>query len=154
MSERVADASVVDRLLALAVRIGVAKAGRYVAATVVITGLGQGLLYALYAVYGMAAVWANLVAFLVLVGPQYVLNRRWVWGVRGSSSLSREVVPFWILQGAGLAASSVAVAIAARVFANPLWVNAASLTAFGIVWLARLLLLERYVFGGRTPQRH
>lgn len=146
-SEGVARPALSDRLVALAASIGLAKAGRYIVATAVITVTGQVLLYVLHAIYGMGAVWANLVAFLVLVGPQYVLNRYWVWGLRGANSWRREVLPFWLLQGAGLAASSVAVAVVSRVLASPLWVNAASLAAFGTVWAMRLLILERYVFG-------
>ena len=44
--------------------------------------------------------------------PVFFLNKRWVWNVDGKVSFRREIVPFWVFTGAGLALSTLFVEIA------------------------------------------
>ena len=43
--------------------------------------------------------------------PAYYLNRAWVWGKRGKSHLTKEVVPFWAFAFSGLVLSTIIVAL-------------------------------------------
>jgi putative flippase GtrA len=101
---------------------------------------------------GVPAGLANVIAVVCGIGPSYVFNRRWVWQREGRGDIAREVVPFWSLSLAGLARSTIAVAMvgavshawspAARAIALPL-TNAA---VFGALWLAQFVILDRVIF--------
>src|ERR1700737_2443671 len=73
---------------------------------------------------------ANLVAVCISAVPSYYLNRAWVWGKRGSSSIAREVLPFWIMTLAGLALSTVLAYVADRIWDTTIAVNIANLAGF------------------------
>ena len=57
-------------------------------------------------VYGVLQLWTEVpsVVFSNIVATffNYFLNRRWVWGKSGRSSLLKEVVPFWIMSISGM----------------------------------------------------
>ena len=101
------------------------------------------------------AAWvANVVATAVGTVPSYLLNRRWVWGRRGSGDPWREVLPFWLLSFAGLGLSTMSVVLANRLCAaigvvgavRTLALLAANVAAFGVLWIAQFLLLDRVLF--------
>ena len=108
---------------------------------------------------GVTAWGANVVATVAGTVPSYLLMRRWVWAVSGSIDLRREVVPFWTLSFAGLVLSTLAVAVTDRIAtgmavdATPhqiaLWV--ANVGSFAVLWVAQYLLLDRVLFGPRSP---
>ena len=87
--------------------------------------------------------------------PSYQLNRRWVWGLRHGSHWGKEVVPFWALSFAGLALSTLAVDRADHLARALAWTGptrtvalmAASVAAYGLLWVAQFLILDRYLFG-------
>jgi putative flippase GtrA len=95
---------------------------------------------------------SNVIAVCCGIAPSYLANRSWVWAKTGRSSLVREVVPFWVLSLAGLAASTVAVSWVAsftrgwstslRAIALP----AANLCVFGTLWIVQFVLLDRVLF--------
>jgi putative flippase GtrA len=102
--------------------------------------------------------WANVVATAVGTVPSFELNRRWVWGKTGRRSLAAEVGPFAVLSFAGLALSTVAVSVVGRWAAasglsagmRALLAQSANVTAFGSLWVAQFIVLDRTVFG-RLP---
>ena len=57
-------------------------------------------------VYGVLQLWTEVpsVVFSNIVATffNYFLNRRWVWGKSGRSSLLKEVLPFWIMSISGM----------------------------------------------------
>ena len=89
-------------------------------------------------------------------GLTFELNRRWVWRKRGRRSLRSEVVPFVALTAAGLLLSTIGVAIASAITARDatstrtLVIEAANISAYGIVWLVQFAILDRVLF--RTVQ--
>ena len=121
--------------------------GRFALVSLASLVTGHILLYGLHSVMGVAPVPANLLSTTLNTALVFVANRRWVWNVDGSISVRREVVPFILLAGAGLALSTLMVWATAALIGEGLWVNAANLTAFGIVWLARFFVLDRWVYG-------
>lgn len=135
---------------------------RYGSVSVVATATSLVVLAVLVSTGAVGAAGANVVATTVGMVPSFELNRRWVWGVRGRPSLRRQVVPFVALSSFGLVLSTAAVAIAATVADRSGWststttavVLAANLAAFGTVWLAQFVVLDRILFrdrGGKDP---
>lgn len=109
--------------------------------------LGQILLYGAQVAAGWPPVVSN--GFAVSVGaiPAYILSRYWVWERRGRNHFWREVVPFWTLALVGFALSTTAVWwVDARFDPSPLGVNLTNLSAFGVVWAIKFVVLDRVLF--------
>lgn len=108
---------------------------------------------------GVPAAIANMIAVCCGIGPSYLANRSWVWGRRGPSSLTREVLPFWALSIAGLGASTVAVACVASITAH--WSTStratalplANLSVFAALWILQFAVLDRVLFKA-VPKEH
>ena len=108
---------------------------------------GQVLLYGAQVLGNMQPVVAN--AFAVSIGtiPAYILSRYWVWEKRGKNHFMREVLPFWILALAGFAASTAAIwFVDNRWEPGPLAINLTSLTAYGVVWVVKFVVLDRFLW--------
>ena len=119
------------------------------------TLLSAAVLVALALGLGMSAGVANIIAVCCGIVPSYVANRRWVWKRPGRGSLTREVLPFWVLSLTGLAVSTIAVArvadltstwsSSARAVALPV----ANLSVFAALWVVQFVLLDRVIFRPR-----
>lgn len=128
------------------------KLAKYASVSIISTIVSQVTLLVVYGIlHLMAAVWANVLANVVATPPSYYLNRKWVWGKRGKSHLLREIVPFWVLGFCGLALSSLTV-YGAEQFSKhhnlshavtSVLVNAASLFAFGLLWMVKFVVYQR-----------
>jgi putative flippase GtrA len=134
------------------------KLVRYGAVSVISTTLSLTVLGVLVFTGALTPGWANVVATAVGTVPSFELNRRWVWGRTGRRSLLAEVGPFWALSFAGLALSTLAVSVAGHWASagglhagmRALVAQAANVCAFGSLWVAQFLILDRSVFG-RAP---
>jgi putative flippase GtrA len=126
---------------------------RYSSVSVISTLVGMTTLGVLVATRAMSPGWANVVATTAGTIPSFELNRRWVWKKTGSRSVLREIGPFWAISFIGLALSTVAVAVTAawadRHGVHPatrtMLVEAASVAAFGSIWLAQFVVLDRFL---------
>ncbi len=120
---------------------------RYCGVSVFNVVLGQSLLLFFFKVVGMRAINANLLAVAVGTLPSYYLARRYVWAKTGKHSLTREVLPFWGLNGLGTLLSTLAVHGAeVATGGNFIAVQAASIGAWFTVWVVKYLLLDRAIF--------
>ncbi|MDP9452852.1 MAG: GtrA family protein [Actinomycetota bacterium] len=127
------------------------KPVRYSLVSVVAVAVSQLVLVTCNGVLDWSAVPSNLTAVAVGSIPSYVLNRRWVWGKRGRNHLWREVVPFWALAFLGLVFSTVLVHLAVQWKDSTVVASAANLTAFGILWVVKYLILDSLLF--RVPEQ-
>ena len=102
---------------------------------------------------GWSAGPANVFAVGISAIPSYYLNRAWAWGKTGKSHFWREVAPFWTLAFIGLVVSTWAVDWAET--ATKHWhshlqvafvVNAASIGAFGVLWVGKFILFNKVMF--------
>lgn len=106
-------------------------------------------------VYGVLQLWSpvpsTLFANVVAGVPSYILNRRWVWGKSGRSHWWREILPFWVMSLTGIG-FALFTANVAKNFANAhhlhhvartMLVVGANISAFGILWLLKFLILNR-----------
>jgi putative flippase GtrA len=97
---------------------------------------------------------ANVIAALVCIGPQFALNRRWVWMGSGRSHWRREVMPFWGYSLISLVLSTVAVARAGHwadsIGASPeqrtMITLGANILTYGTLWMGQFLLLDKVLF--------
>jgi putative flippase GtrA len=107
----------------------------------------------LFIVYGVARLWSEVpstvFANVVATFPSYWLNRSWAWGKSGRSHLVKEVLPFWVMSGLGIAFSVVGATVAHHLGAHhthiekTVLVLVANLVSFGIFWVAKLMLFNR-----------
>jgi putative flippase GtrA len=137
---------------------------RYTMVSVISTAFSLGLLALVFGILHLwsevpSAIFANAVATV----PSYYLNRKWAWGKSGKSHLVKEVLPFWAASFAGLVLSTFAAAWARDFsrdhqlhhFAATVVVMAASLTAYGLLWIGKFLIfnqLFRHVHAHEGPE--
>jgi putative flippase GtrA len=134
---------------------------KFAAVSVVSTVITQTVLFVTYDVISLAsAMVCNVIATAVSTVPAYWLNRTWTWGKRGKSHPWREVAPFWIIAFIGLVLSTVAVGLAAhnadRISSSKLiergFVQFANLFTYGLIWVGRYLVFNRFLFGETTKE--
>lgn len=108
---------------------------------------GQALLFSAQVAMGMSPVPANIFSVTLGTVPAYVLSRYWVWNKRGKNRIMKEVVPFWTLALLGFALSTAAVwFVDNRWDPLPVVINLTNLVAFGVIWMAKFVVLDRVLF--------
>ena len=120
---------------------------RYCGTSAVGVVLGQTILRLCYDLLGWSGLVSNLVAFVIANIPVYFLYRGWVWNSDGPTQWGRVVLPFWLVSLAGLALSSLAVGLVDAATDNGWYITAASVAAFGAVWLVKYAVCDRFLFG-------
>jgi putative flippase GtrA len=145
------------------VRAHLPRLARYLAGSVVagvVSVTTFALLYGALAVAG--PVTASVVAWVAGAVPNYHLNRRWAWGRRGRSDVRREVLPYAATAAASVVLSSAATSAADawvprlvddRELVVALVVAAYALT-YGGLFVAKYVVLDRWLFGSRRRSRH
>jgi len=123
-----------------------AKLFRYCGVSAFNVVFGQSLLAFFYTVLGWRAWLANLLAVSISAGPAYLLSRHWVWEQSGAHSVRSEIAPFWGMAFLGLVISTVATELADQRWHTALAVQAASIAAFGFVWLFKFFVLEHVMW--------
>ena len=116
--------------------------------SVVNVTVGIGVLAICHGVLGWPAVGANLAAWMVGTAPAYFLSRAWVWQRSGPHRLGGEVLTFWVMALVGLVLSSLTVAVIEHFTQRTLLVVAGNLVAYGSVWVAKYVFLDRVLWPG------
>jgi putative flippase GtrA len=96
---------------------------------------------------------ANFLSVAISSVPAYIVNRYWVWEKKDANSLKREVVPFWAMAFLGLILSSLFVNWAKERTDVDLFILFANLAGFGVLWVAKFFVLDKFLFGA-TPEEH
>jgi putative flippase GtrA len=124
---------------------------RYGAVSVLTVPMGQILI--LLFTYGLDlnGVQANVLAVTIVAVPAFFLYRRWVWSADGVISFWGEVMPFWAMAFLGLVVSTAVVAWAVQQWDSKLVVNVANIVGYGLVWVVKFLVLDRFMFGTEPP---
>ncbi|MEJ5946691.1 GtrA family protein [Pseudokineococcus basanitobsidens] len=115
-----------------------------------------------YAVLDGSTTTATVLGWLAGAVPNYVINRTWVWRVRGRPSARRELLPYVAVVLLTLALATGATALTERVLealgatdaVRVLGVNAAFLGVYALMALVRYVVLHqlfRRLPGTRTP---
>lgn len=127
---------------------------RYSAVSILVVAVDQVVLFVCFGALGWSTTRSNLFAFTVLTGPAFLVNRRWVWGDSSAGSrVLTQVLPFWLLGIAGLLLSMWATAVVATRsagladrYVQAVFVNLASVAAYGLVWVIKFVVLTTMVF--------
>jgi putative flippase GtrA len=104
--------------------------------------------------FGLSGIAANTLGSIAATPASYELNRQWAWGKHGKSHLWKEVVPFWALTIVGFLASTGTTQLADTMahrdhitgLARALAIMAASLFAWGVVWIVKFVVFNKLVF--------
>lgn len=119
---------------------------RYGSVSIIGVVVTQSELVLLHGILDINATVSNLIAVMVSAGPAFLLNKRWVWNLKGRSSFRREIVPFWAFTLLGLVVSTILVTIVDH-YSDRTWpVLLANIAGFGLVWVAKFLFLDSVVF--------
>ncbi|MGP0031432.1 MAG: GtrA family protein [Acidimicrobiales bacterium] len=106
-------------------------------------------------VYGVLRLWSEVPSTIfgnvVATFPSYWLNRQWAWGKSGRSHFAKEVVPFWIMAGLGIAVSIIGAALARHIGIEhhlshrelTALVLVANILSFAVFWVLKLLVFNR-----------
>ncbi|WP_102417686.1 hypothetical protein [Mycobacterium sp. 4858] len=124
---------------------------RYAGVSVAFVPLGQGLIQVL-------GLWlddyttASLLAAAILVIPAFFANKRFVWRLTSRENLRNKVIAFSVVMILGVSLATLftyfvesAVADQTRLFRGAA-VFFAQLLGFGVVWVGRFLILDRWLF--------
>jgi putative flippase GtrA len=122
------------------------KAAKYSMVSVVAVACSQTILIVCSSLLDWGFVASNVTAVTVSSVPSYLLNRAWVWRRTGSHDVLREVVPFWVFAFIGLGFSTLLVHLADDHSDSTFMLMLANLTAFGILWVAKYLVLDQVLF--------
>lgn len=103
----------------------------------------------------------SIAAFVAGALPNWVLNRRWAWKIRGKVNFWREVVAYVVISVLVLIASSAATGwTASQVMGIPsghgirvILVTAAYVAVQAFFFAAKFLVYEHWVFSGRSRVR-
>jgi putative flippase GtrA len=144
------------------VKLGAGRFGqwlRYGTVSIIATLTSLTVLGALVSATSIPAGIANVIATAVGTLPSFELNRRWVWQRTGRRSVRAELVPFWILSFTGLALSTLTVSLAAgwadsaglHGFTRTAAIEVANVAAWGSLWVAQFVILDRLLFRTTTP---
>ncbi len=119
---------------------------RYCGVSAVNVVIGLSTLAFCHDVLGWTPVVSSISAWAVSTIPAYLLSRQWVWQQTGSHSVSAEIMPFWILALAGLAFSTLVVAIVATITDNTPLLLLGNLGAYGVVWVVKYLVIDNLMW--------
>src|SRR5258706_6906270 len=91
------------------------RVSRYTVASIVAFATSEVVLLVTFGTGLLDASVASVVAFVAGAIPNYLLNRRWVWGQRGRVRVGRELVPYIAISLVTLIAAAAATGLAASI---------------------------------------
>ena len=122
------------------------KLWRYAGVSLITVPLTQVLFFAFYQLAGFPGLSANALAVTLAAIPGYLLNRSWVWQKTDAHNLTREVLPFWVLNLLGLVLSTLAVWLAENQTEDVIALMAVNVAVFGTIWLLKYSVINRWLF--------
>ena len=127
----------------------------------IVAAATSAVVFALLYVAGVGTTTCSVVAFVAGAMPNWYLNRRWAWALRGKVNVGREVVAYVVISALTLLASSEATGWTQHQVQNlpshygirVLLVTGSYLAVFGILFLLRFAIYEHWIFSGRSRVR-
>lgn len=127
------------------------KVLRYCGVSVVNVIVGQSILAFCLAVLDLSGIVSQFWSAMLSAIPAYILSKRWVWKQSGPDSFRSEVLPFWVMSAIGLGFALIVVGLADRATDSTPVLMLSSLGAYGIVWVAKYLVLDRLMWKVTHP---
>jgi putative flippase GtrA len=139
---------------------------RYAAVSLVFVPVGQVLIQILGAfvfsttvtnaagdVVGKEVNWvaASIASAALLTVPNFFANKHWVWRNSSRENLRAQVAVFWVAAMLGVTFATLLTYLADALVDSHGWIEKvavfmAQLAGFGIVWLGRYFILDRWLF--------
>jgi putative flippase GtrA len=134
---------------------------RYTIGSVVAAVVSESTLLLMYGLSLLGPRASSVAAWVTGAGVNYVLNRRWAWGRTGRAHPIRELLPYWAIAVVSMLISAWATGVASNV-GNRLFethgprvvfVGAAFLGVYGVLFIAKFLVFHYVLFADRTEPR-
>lgn len=143
------------RRSALGVRITRYTIGSIVAAAT------SAVVFAVLFYFKLGTTACSVIAFVAGAIPNWVLNRRWAWQLKGKVALGREVVAYVIVSALTLLATAEATAwtkhqamgLPAHYGLRVIAVTGSYLAVFAILFVIRFGIYELWIFSGKSRLR-
>ena len=127
---------------------------RYAGISVVFVPVGQVFVQVLHFATDIPDYLCILISAAVLTLPNYWANKRFVWrdGTRDPGEIRTQITVFWVaaMLGTGFAMGLAALADHLTRNSGKVWQSAwlfiAQLSGYGIVWVARYFVLDKWIF--------
>lgn len=121
----------------------------------------SAVVFAVLYVTGVGTTTCSVLAFLAGAVPNWVLNRRWAWKLRGRPSFGREILGYIAVSAVALIASASTTewtndhvqSIPAHHGIRVILVTASYVAVQGILFVAKFAVYEFWVFSGRSRVR-
>ena len=121
----------------------------------------SAVVFPLMYVLGLSTTWCSILAFVAGAIPNWVLNRRWAWKIRGKVNFWREIVAYVVISLIQLAATSGSTAWTKQHVENigrgtgipALLVTASYLIVFVVMFAAKFGVYEFWIFSDRSGLR-
>ena len=125
---------------------------RYAGVSVVFVPIGQILIQIFGLVFDSYTT-ASLVSAAILTLPNFFANRHFVWRVESKDNMRTQVLVFWVAAMLGVTFATLLTFFVEQLVHNKvsglveaISVFFAQLVGFGIVWIGRYLILDRWLF--------
>ena len=126
---------------------------RYASVSIVFVPLGQAMVQLLRWGFGVYEVTAVFISACILTVPNYLANKYVVWKHKNTENRGPEIAVCWIAAVIGTAFAMGFVDLAGKIvpeskgqLAHALAIFVAQLLGYGIVWVARYVFLDRWIF--------
>jgi putative flippase GtrA len=125
---------------------------RYMGVSVVFVPIGQILIQVLGSVFDGNFTLASIVAAAILTIPNFFANKLLVWKDTSKDNLRTQVVVFWVAAMLGVSLATGLTFVVQQMteesssLVQRVSVFVAQMTGFGIVWVGRYLVLDRWLF--------
>lgn len=127
----------------------------------VVAAATSAVVFALLYVFGVGTTACSVSAFIAGAIPNWILNRRWAWKLRGRVAFGREIIAYIVISVLTLVASSLSTAwtqrhvqsIPAHHGIRVALVTASYLAVFAVLFVARFAVYELWIFSGRSRVR-
>ena len=125
---------------------------RYMGVSVVFVPVGQVLIQVLGSVFDGNFTLASIVAAAILTVPNFFANKLLVWKDTSRDNLRTQVVVFWVAAMLGVSLATGLTFVVQQLtdesssLVQRVSVFIAQMTGFGIVWVGRYLVLDRWLF--------
>jgi putative flippase GtrA len=127
----------------------------------IIAAATSAVVFAVLYVVGVSTAACSVIAFVAGAVPNWTLNRRWAWQVKGRIAFGREIVAYVVVSALTLLASSESTAwtshqvmtLPAHYGIRVALVTASYLAVFAILFAIRFAIYELWIFSGESRVR-
>jgi putative flippase GtrA len=137
-----------------------ARMTRYTLGSIVAAAT-SAVVFALLYVMGASTTACSVAAFVAGAIPNWILNRRWAWNIRGRIAFGREAAAYVVVSAITLLLTTASTAwtqrhvqsIPAHHGIRALLVTGSYLAVFALLFVARFAVYEFWIFSGRSRVR-